>query len=86
MIAEVPAPECAIASGHEEDYRHVRQALQSIPLGSELELVGVGFFDREHEQSGSAANQIELHPVLSVGIVQKRRKTAAASPQIAAPD
>ena len=27
---------------------------------------GVGFFDRDHGQTGAAPNNIELHPVLSI--------------------
>ncbi len=70
MIAEVPHPDCAIGSGHEEQYRRVRQALRAIPAGAQIELVGVAFFDRAHGQAGAAPNQIELHPILDVKAVK----------------
>jgi hypothetical protein len=35
-----------------------------------IEIVGVGFFDRLHNQTGMAPSGIEIHPVLSFRIVQ----------------
>jgi hypothetical protein len=66
MIAEIPAPECAEGTGHEDEYRAARELLSAIPLNSLVEVVGVGFFDFLHEQKGAAPNGIELHPVLSI--------------------
>ena len=31
-----------------------------------VEIVGVGFFDRAHGQTGRAPNNLEIHPILSV--------------------
>jgi hypothetical protein len=70
MIAEIPAPQCAEGTGHEEDYRKAREALQSIALGSVVEITGVGFFDFIHNATGTAKNGIELHPVLKLSAVK----------------
>jgi hypothetical protein len=67
MIAEIPAPECAEGTGHEVDYRKARVDLSRIPVGSIVDIVGVGFFDFLHSSIGQARNGIELHPVLSIG-------------------
>jgi hypothetical protein len=66
MIAEIPAPECAIGTGHEQEYRSAQTMLSSIRTNSIVEIVGVGFFDFLHEQRGAAKNGFELHPVLSI--------------------
>ena len=34
--------------------------------GVPVEIVGVGFFDRAHKQTGRSPNNIEIHPVLSI--------------------
>jgi hypothetical protein len=64
MIAEIPAPQCAEGSGHEQEYRTARDTVSSIPPNTLIEIIGVGFFDFLHEQRGAAKNGIELHPVL----------------------
>lgn len=69
MIAEIPAPECAEGTGHENDYQAARRSLAAIPLNSIVEVTGVGFFDFMHEQKGAAPNGIELHPVLRISLV-----------------
>jgi hypothetical protein len=66
MIAEIPAPFCAIGSGHESDYTAARADVLRIPLGSLVEIEGVGFFDRMHDQRGLARNGFEIHPVLRI--------------------
>jgi hypothetical protein len=66
MIAEIPAPECAEGTGHEQEYQAARNTLTSIRPNSIIEIVGVGFFDFLHEQHGGAKNGLELHPVLSI--------------------
>ena len=70
MIAEIPAPECALGTGHEEAFRRAREVVRNMPLDSVVEVVGVGFFDYLHEQRGAASNGIELHPVLSIRLAQ----------------
>jgi hypothetical protein len=69
MIAEIPAPECAEGTGHEDEYRVARETAASIPMDSVVEVLGVGFFDFLHEQKGAARNGIELHPVLEIRAV-----------------
>jgi hypothetical protein len=66
MIAEIPAPDCAEGTGHEQEYQAARNILSSIRANSIVEIVGVGFFDFLHEQHGAAKNGLELHPVLSI--------------------
>jgi hypothetical protein len=66
MIAEIPAPECAEGTGHEQEFRSARDTVSSIRVNSVVEIVGVVFFDFLHEQRGAAKNGIELHPVLSI--------------------
>jgi len=34
--------------------------------GAQVEITGIGFFDRPHNQTGRAPNNIEIHPVLSI--------------------
>lgn len=34
--------------------------------GIPVEIVGIGFFDRAHEQAGRAPNNIEIHPILAI--------------------
>ena len=73
LIAEIPSPTCegACRSGVAERFAAARQAFTDC-LGAPnptdepivVRIEGVGFFDREHRQSGAAANSIELHPVL----------------------
>jgi hypothetical protein len=70
MIAEIPAPQCAEGTGHEEDYRRAREVLSGIPIGTIIEIVGVGFFDFIHAATDMAKNGIELHPVLKIAVVK----------------
>jgi hypothetical protein len=69
MIAEIPAPQCATGTGHEEDYRKAREVLSKISSGTIIEIVGIGFFDFLHDTKGGAKNGIELHPVLKIAMV-----------------
>jgi hypothetical protein len=32
MIAEIPAPECAVGTGHEQEYKAAREAILKVPL------------------------------------------------------
>lgn len=79
LIAEIPDPECsgACSSGYAEAYAQARSVLQAIlarpnpedrPL--RVEVTGVGFFDRNHGQTGAAPNFIELHPVLKLRFLE----------------
>lgn len=68
MIAEIPAPFCAVGTGHEKAFAKVREIVHQAPIGSIVDIDGVGFFDVIHGQRGRARNGIELHPVLSLRI------------------
>jgi hypothetical protein len=76
MIVEIPAPQCVGASSpFLPAIRTVRRAFVARfhPSAAtwqrprtRVHVVGVGFFDFKHGQSGVAPNAIELHPVLSM--------------------
>lgn len=34
--------------------------------GVQVEVTGIGFFDRSHQQTGRAPNNIEIHPILAI--------------------
>jgi hypothetical protein len=79
MIVEIPDVSCAgaCASGHTAEFEKARADVvnklgppftrfkrlkQSVPVT----VIGVGFFDFKHGQTGVALNAIELHPVLKI--------------------
>jgi hypothetical protein len=75
MITEIPAPQCVSASSpFLLAIRSVRRAFVARfhPTATwqrpriRVHVVGVGFWDYKHGQSGVAPNAIELHPVLSM--------------------
>jgi hypothetical protein len=45
---------------------------------AQVEITGIGFFDRPHQQTGRAPNNIEIHPVLSIRFLEQ--PTPATSP------
>jgi hypothetical protein len=74
MIAEIPAPQCIATSPFLPAIRVVRRAFTArfAPTRAwqrprvPVTIIGVGFFDFKHGQSGVAPNAIELHPVLAI--------------------
>jgi hypothetical protein len=74
MIAEIPHPGCAVATGHQQEYGTARRQVRHIAPGSLIEVTGLAFFDYMHDQTGAAPNGIELHPVLSVRAIQSAAK------------
>jgi hypothetical protein len=74
MIVELPAPQCVGSSPFLPAIRTVRRAFVARfhPRATwqrprlRVHVVGVGFWDYRHGQSGVANNGIELHPVLSM--------------------
>jgi hypothetical protein len=79
MVVEIADSACggACASGHTKDFDAARQKVVSKygqparrfrRLGQPVKVtvVGVGFFDFKHGQTGVAKNAIELHPVLNL--------------------
>ncbi len=70
IIAEIPAPECATGSGHEDEFRRARATVRSLPVGALVEVTGLGFFDLLHNPPVGAKNGFELHPVLNIHALQ----------------
>jgi hypothetical protein len=79
LIAEIPDPGCsgACSSGFAHAYAEARSVLEAglarpnredRPL--RVEVTGVGFFDRNHGQTGAAPNFVELHPVLALRFLE----------------
>lgn len=81
MIAELPDPACVKGSVAEKEITSARTAfveqfgkpLRGVyrKLGKPIHvrLVGVGFFDLLHRQTGVASNGIELHPILRIELI-----------------
>ncbi len=79
IIAEIPSPSCvgasspfkSLISAARSDFveeiappSHGRGQIQDVDMA--VRVVGVGFFDFLHGQTGVAPNGIELHPVLKI--------------------
>lgn len=69
MVVELPAPDCTSNPALVRPFTSTRSALRGVPRRGVIEIVGVGFFDFQHGQSGMAANGLELHPVTSLRLV-----------------
>jgi hypothetical protein len=58
--------------------------------GIPVEIIGVGFFDRAHRQTGRAPNNLEIHPILAinfnpaVGPISTTSTTTTSTPGTAA--
>ncbi|GAC1351641.1 MAG: hypothetical protein NVSMB1_06600 [Polyangiales bacterium] len=71
MIAEIPSASCVTSGPWASAIATARKtATANLPsMGSQrltVSVVGVGFFDKIHGQTGVAPNGIELHPVLGI--------------------
>jgi hypothetical protein len=76
MIAEIPRPGCvSSASRWKPGITSARYAVTSrypVSLYSwhyinrAISIRGLGFFDEEHNVTGAAPNDIELHPVIYI--------------------
>jgi hypothetical protein len=77
MIVEIPDPACdgACASARELDIVRARDSFtkafgepvkrfQHVSETLTVTVIGVGFFDFKHKQTGLAPNGIELHPLI----------------------
>lgn len=64
IVAEIPHPECSSNDTFALNFAAARQALRGVGRDGIVEIVGFGFFDFMHGQSGMAPNGIEIHPVL----------------------
>jgi hypothetical protein len=77
MIAEIPLPTCASGSKVLAQITKARTSFEAAhPQSQEcfnclhqtVTMVGIGFFDKLHGQTGVAPNGAELHPVLGFAI------------------
>jgi hypothetical protein len=76
MIVEFPKKTCVASSFKRWKIAHARQQFLNncgsvsssswLHLAGRITLVGVGFWDEKHGQTGIAPNGIELHPVLNL--------------------
>jgi len=48
--------------------------------GAQVEITGIGFFDRPHKQTGRAPNNIEIHPILSIRFLDQPSPTTSPTP------
>jgi hypothetical protein len=48
--------------------------------GAQVEITGIGFFDRPHKQTGRAPNNIEIHPILSIQFLGQPTPSASPTP------
>jgi hypothetical protein len=88
MIAEIPAPDCALGSPFAaqiaqarakfDTQLHARGSYQNANLT--VKLTGIGFFDFIHGQRGVARNGIELHPVLDIDFLGAPTPTPTRTP------
>ncbi len=74
MIGEIPFPYYPTAdqSGFKSKFKKARKQFHKIVDNDKnyktktVIITGVGFIDKEHDQTGRAENNLELHPVLSI--------------------
>jgi len=75
MIVEIPDPACVggssvvadgIGSARHAFDTHFAEGSGWTGQAETISVAGVGFFDRAHNQTGAAFNQIELHPVTAI--------------------
>lgn len=82
IVSEIPDSSCAPTPTLGHAYNEARRALRRVPRDGIVEVVGVGFFDYQHGQSGMAANGIEIHPILMVQpLAGVARDTSSATGQ-----
>jgi hypothetical protein len=72
LVAEIPDSACAAGSRFASDFAAARRVFDTLPVGIEVEVEGVAFWDSDHGQLGAAPNDIELHPVLKLAPVSTR--------------
>jgi len=76
MVAEIVDPDCPDAqqSDYIDSYYNVRNTINRLGnkfMHYEFEITGTLFLDRAHGQTGMAANNIEIHPILSLKATKK---------------
>lgn len=87
LVAEIPDSACALGSRYASDFAEAGRVFNTLPVGVEVEVEGVAFWDDAHGQLGAAPNDIELHPVLKITPVLSRndllRTDLGADPVVA---
>ena len=48
--------------------------------GAQVEITGIGFFDRPHDQTGRAPNNIEIHPIISIRFLDQPTPATSSTP------
>lgn len=48
--------------------------------GAQVEITGIGFFDRPHGQTGRAPNNVEIHPILSIRFLDQPNPNTSPTP------
>ena len=100
MIAEIPLPSCAVGSKVLALITKARASFEAAHSQSQecfnclhqvVTMVGVGFFDKLHGQTGVAPNGAELHPVLGFAIggapqPQPTTTTTTTTPVVTVPN
>ncbi|MBK7832997.1 MAG: hypothetical protein IPJ56_11785 [Gemmatimonadetes bacterium] len=66
IVAEIPSPDCTADPYMARRFENARAMLRGTQRNGVIEIVGIGFFDFPHGQSGMARNGLEIHPVLSL--------------------
>jgi hypothetical protein len=83
MIAEIPLPRCvSSASPWKPAITSARKAVTSrYPVSHDwyyvnrtISIRGLGFFDEEHNVTGAAPNDVELHPVTAIWLPGNARR------------
>ena len=77
IVAEIPDPGCTLVERHAKLFDEARRALRTVPPNGIVEVVGIGFFDRLHDQRGMFPNGLEIHPVLRLRVVDDLTTPAA---------
>ena len=58
-----------------------RSGMWNDGAGAPVEITGIGFFDRPHNQTGRAPNNIEIHPILSIQFLGQPSPAPSPTPQ-----
>jgi len=75
MVSEIPCPNCASGSPFQCNFTHARAAAEKqfgtgfgtvSPSGVVATIVGVGFYDPPHGQTGAAPNNMEIHSIIAI--------------------
>jgi hypothetical protein len=73
MVSEIPCPNCANGSKYQCFFTRARHALEakfgappSISGTTPVSLIGVGFYDPPHGQTGAAPNNLEIHSIMAI--------------------